>query len=61
MDFWNTARKYRVLRGASWYNGALKLSLLTSCRVNAVQSSSTDNFGFRVVLAPINSLPPSTR
>lgn len=51
MDAWNTESKAKVLRGASWYNGALKLSLLTSCRVHASPDSSTDNYGFRVVLA----------
>jgi hypothetical protein len=40
-----------VLRGASWYNGALKLSLLSSCRVHAAPDSSTDNYGFRIVRA----------
>jgi serine/threonine protein kinase/formylglycine-generating enzyme required for sulfatase activity len=51
MDWWNTERKHKVLRGASWYNGALKLSLLSSCRVHAAPDSSTDNYGFRIVLA----------
>ncbi|MEQ1862449.1 MAG: SUMF1/EgtB/PvdO family nonheme iron enzyme [Chthoniobacteraceae bacterium] len=50
MDSWNTESKAKVLRGASWYNGALKLSLLSSCRVHAAPDSSTDNYGFRVVL-----------
>jgi len=50
MDSWNAESKAKVLRGASWYNGALKLSLLTSCRVHASPDSSTDNYGFRVVL-----------
>ncbi len=49
MDGWNGESKAKVLRGASWYNGALKLSLLSSCRVNANPDSSTDNYGFRVV------------
>lgn len=51
MDSWNAESKAKVLRGASWYNGALKLSLLTSCRVHASPDSSTDNYGFRVALA----------
>ena len=51
MDAWNTDSKHKVLRGASWYNGALKLSLLSSCRVHAASDSSTDNYGFRVVRA----------
>ncbi|HEY3900953.1 MAG TPA: SUMF1/EgtB/PvdO family nonheme iron enzyme [Chthoniobacter sp.] len=50
-DSWNNESKAKVLRGASWYNGALKLSLLSSCRVHAAPDSSTDNYGFRVVRA----------
>ena len=49
MDAWNNESKHKVLRGASWYNGALKLSLLSSCRVHAAPDSSTDNYGFRIV------------
>ncbi len=51
MDPWNNDSKAKVLRGASWYNGALKLSLLSSCRVHASPESSTDNYGFRIVRA----------
>ena len=51
MDAWNSDSKAKVLRGASWYNGALKLSLLSSCRVHASPDSSTDNYGFRIVRA----------
>jgi hypothetical protein len=51
MDTWNADSKAKVLRGASWYNGALKLSLLSSCRVHAAPDSSTDNYGFRLVRA----------
>lgn len=51
MDTWNSESKAKVLRGASWYNGALKLSLLSSCRVHASPDSSTDNYGFRIVRA----------
>lgn len=51
MDTWNNESKARVLRGASWYNGAIKLSVLSSCRVSANPDSSTDNYGFRVVRA----------
>ena len=51
MDPWNNDSKAKVLRGASWYNGALKLSLLSSCRVHASPDSSTDNYGFRIVRA----------
>jgi formylglycine-generating enzyme required for sulfatase activity len=51
MDAWNNDSRAKVLRGASWYNGALKLSLLSSCRVHASPDSSTDNYGFRIVRA----------
>jgi formylglycine-generating enzyme required for sulfatase activity len=51
MDNWSPESKAKVLRGASWYNGALKLSLLSSCRVSANPDSSTDNYGFRIVRA----------
>lgn len=51
MDWLNGAQKYKVLRGASWYNGGLKLSLLSSCRLQAAPDFTTDNFGFRVVIA----------
>jgi len=54
MDSWSNASKAKVLRGASWYNGAIKLSLLASCRWNAAPDSSTDNYGFRIVRATDN-------
>jgi formylglycine-generating enzyme required for sulfatase activity len=49
-DSWNATSKDKVARGASWYNGALKLSLLSSCRVHAAPDAVHDNYGFRVVL-----------
>jgi formylglycine-generating enzyme required for sulfatase activity len=51
LDWWNAESKNKVARGASWYNGALKLSLLSSCRVHAPPNESRDNYGFRVVVA----------
>lgn len=51
MDWWNNEQRAKVLRGGSWYNGALKLSLLSSCRIHAAPDNSTDNYGFRVVVA----------
>ncbi len=57
MDSWNSESKHKVLRGASWYNGALKLSLLSSCRVHAAADSSTDNYGFRIVRASESGKP----
>ncbi len=50
-DWWNSEQKSKVLRGGSWYNGALKLSLLSSCRIHASADQGTDNYGFRVVIA----------
>ena len=61
LDDWNAEGKAKVLRGASWYNGALKLSLLSSCRVHAKPDSSTDNYGFRIVKAPEGSEKPKRR
>jgi formylglycine-generating enzyme required for sulfatase activity len=54
MDNSTNESKTKVLRGGSWYNGALRLSLLSSCRVSANPDSSTDNYGFRIVRAPVN-------
>jgi serine/threonine protein kinase len=50
-DWWNSEQKSKVLRGGSWYNGALKLSLLSSCRIHAAADQGTDNYGFRIVLS----------
>lgn len=52
MDWWNNDQKQKVLRGASWYNDGLKLSLLTSCRICSSPAKTTDNYGFRLVLVP---------
>jgi len=57
MDNWTAESKAKVLRGASWYNGALKLSLLSSCRVHAAPDSSTDNYGFRIIRATESAKP----
>ena len=57
MDNWTAESKAKVLRGASWYNGALKLSLLSSCRVHAAPDSSTDNYGFRIIRAVETAKP----
>ena len=51
LDWWNPEQKSKVLRGGSWYNGALRLSLLSSCRVHAAADQGTDNYGFRVVIS----------
>jgi len=49
MDTWNSKARSRVLRGASWYQGALQLSLLSSCRIHSMPDRESDNYGFRVV------------
>jgi formylglycine-generating enzyme required for sulfatase activity len=59
MDWWNAEKRSKVLRGGSWYNGALKLSLLSSCRVHLSPGSGTDNYGFRPVIAPAPAKPDS--
>lgn len=51
LDDWNADGKAKVLRGGSWYNGAVRLSLLSSCRTPAKPDTSTDNYGFRIVKA----------
>jgi hypothetical protein len=56
-DWWNSEQKSKVLRGGSWYNGALKLSLLSSCRIHASADQGTDNYGFRIVIAREMSKP----
>jgi serine/threonine protein kinase len=51
MDWWNGDQRAKVLRGASWYNGGLRLSLLSSCRLQSAPDISTDNYGFRCIIA----------
>jgi formylglycine-generating enzyme required for sulfatase activity/serine/threonine protein kinase len=49
LDTWNLKTRSRVLRGASWFQGSLQFSLLTSCRVHSMPDRESDNYGFRVV------------
>jgi hypothetical protein len=58
LDTWNPKARSRVLRGASWFQGSLQLSLLTSCRVHSMPDRETDNYGFRVIRT---SAPAKTR
>ena len=51
MDSWNNVSGTKVLRGASWHKSALKLGLLSSCRIHARPDSSTEYYGFRIVRA----------
>ncbi len=50
-DDWNAERTNKTLRGSSWYNGALALSLLSSCRIGSSPDKPNDTYGFRVVKA----------
>ena len=43
--------KSKVVRGASWYNSAIKRSLLLSFRVAEARGSSKETYGFRRVAA----------
>jgi formylglycine-generating enzyme required for sulfatase activity/serine/threonine protein kinase len=49
LDTWNLKTRSRVLRGASWFQGSLQFSLLTSCRIHSMPDRESDNYGFRVV------------
>ncbi len=51
MDTWNPKARSRVLRGGSWFQGALQLSLLSSCRIHSMPDKESDNYSFRVVRA----------
>ena len=50
-DFWNSENRAKTLRGGSWYNGAIPLSLLSSCRISSSPETLHDTYGFRVVKA----------
>lgn len=51
MDTWNPKARSRVLRGASFSQGALQMSLLSSCRIHSMPDRESDNYGFRVIKA----------
>ncbi|MEQ1850623.1 MAG: SUMF1/EgtB/PvdO family nonheme iron enzyme [Chthoniobacteraceae bacterium] len=48
-DYWNSENRAKALRGGSWYNGAIPLSLLSSCRISSSPDTLHDTYGFRVV------------
>ena len=48
-DYWNGENRAKTLRGGSWYNGAIPLSLLSSCRISSSPETLHDTYGFRVV------------
>ena len=50
-DFWNAENRAKTLRGGSWYNGAIPLSLLSSCRISSSPETLHDTYGFRIVKA----------
>ncbi len=50
-DYWNGDNRSKTLRGGSWYNGAIPLSLLSSCRISSSPDTLHDTYGFRVVKA----------
>lgn len=52
-DAWNEKTRDRVLRGSSWFNGALPMSLMSSARVRAGTERASDSIGFRVVISPV--------
>lgn len=51
MDWWSSKKKEKVLRGGSWFQGAIKMSLLASSRTHVAPEKNTDSYGFRVVIA----------
>ncbi len=57
-DQWNQKSRDRVLRGSSWFNGAIPLSLLASLRVRASGEMAGDSIGFCVVIAPVGASAP---
>jgi serine/threonine protein kinase/formylglycine-generating enzyme required for sulfatase activity len=50
-DDWNAEKRGKTLRGGSWYNGAIQLSLLSSCRIGSSPDNQNDTYGFRIVRA----------
>jgi serine/threonine protein kinase/formylglycine-generating enzyme required for sulfatase activity len=50
-DDWNGEKRNKTLRGGSWYNGAIQLSLLSSCRIGSSPDNQNDTYGFRIVKA----------
>ena len=56
-DSWNGENRAKTLRGGSWYNGAIPLSLLSSCRISSSPDTLHDTYGFRIVKAGESSKP----
>ena len=60
-DFWNGENRAKTLRGGSWYNGAIPLSLLSSCRISSSPDTLHDTYGFRIVKAGEPAKTPRKR
>ena len=52
-DPWFKDSRERTLRGASWFNGALPISLLSSARIRFNPETPSEALGFRIVIAPV--------
>jgi eukaryotic-like serine/threonine-protein kinase len=53
-DAWSPDSQNRALRGSSWYNGGLiRMSLLSSARIQSSAEKTADTYGFRVVIAKV--------
>ncbi len=50
-DNWDAKGAEKTLRGGSWYNGAIPMSLLSSCRIKSSPETIHDTYGFRIVKA----------
>lgn len=63
-DSWNGENRAKTLRGGSWYNGAIPLSLLSSCRISSSPDTLHDTYGFRIIKATakaVESVKPHRR
>ena len=54
-DSWNGENLAKTLRGGSWYNGAIQLSLQSSCRISSSPDTLHDTYGFRIVKAIVKA------
>lgn len=52
-DGWDSKGSEKTLRGGSWYNGAIPMSLLSSCRIKSSPDTIHDTYGFRIVKAKV--------
>ena len=61
VDYANSTKERRALRGGSWYNGGMRQTLLSSCRYASKPDEINDTYGFRVVRAGNASKASSAR